>query len=57
LEAAGKVLEAIGLEVHGANRVEVRAVDEDSSVIIWHEFPGDENRANKLFGIGLDGRD
>ena len=54
MEAAGKVLEAIGLLVEGANRVEVRPVNEEESVIIWHQFPGDDNRASQVFGIGPD---
>jgi len=54
MEAAGKVLEAIGLSVEGANRVEVRPVNEENSVIIWHQYPGDDNRVSQVFGIGPD---
>jgi hypothetical protein len=55
MEAAGKVLEDIGLLVEGANRVEVRPVTEEQSLMIWYEFPGDYNRASKVFGMGVDG--
>ncbi len=54
LEAAGKVLEAIGLEIEGANRIEIKPVSEDDSLMIWHEFPGDYNRVSKVFGFGID---
>lgn len=54
MEAAGKVLEAIGLVVEGANRVEVRPVTEEQSLIIWHEFPGDYDRVSQVFGFGRD---
>jgi len=55
MEAAGKVLEDIGLLIEGANRVEVRPVTEEQSLMIWHEFPGDTNRVSRVFGIGIDG--
>lgn len=54
LEAAGKVLEAIGLEIEGANRIEIKPVSEDDSLMIWHEFPGDYHRVDKVFGFGID---
>ncbi len=54
MEAAGKVLEEIGLEVNGANRVEIKIVSEKDSLMIWHQFPGDDNRVSQVFGIGLD---
>lgn len=54
MEAAGKVLEEIGLEVNGANRVEIKHVSEKDSLMIWHQFPGDDNRVSQVFGIGLD---
>lgn len=57
MEAAGKVLEEIGLEVKGANRIEIKLVSEQDSLMIWHEFPGEDNRASQVFGIGLDDRD
>ena len=52
MEAAGKVLEAIGLEVEGANRVEIKPVSDKESLMIWHQFPGDDNRVSQVFGIG-----
>lgn len=55
LEAASKVLEAIGLEVKGANRVEIRPISKEDSLMIWHQFPGEDNRASKVFGFGADG--
>lgn len=54
LEAAGKVLEAIGLEIEGANRIEIKPVSEGNSLMIWHEFPGDYSRVSKIFGFGID---
>lgn len=54
MEAAGKVLEDIGLVVEGANRVEVRPVSEEDSLMIWHEFPGDYSRVSKIFGFGIN---
>ena len=54
MEAAGKVLEAIGLEVMGANRIEIKPAGEGHSLMIWHEFPGDDSRASKVFGIGRE---
>lgn len=54
MEAAGKVLEEIGLEVEGANRIEIKPVSEDDSLMIWHQFSGDDNRASKVFGFGAD---
>ena len=54
LEAAGKVLEAIGLEIEGANRIEIKPVSEDDSLMIWHQFPGEDNRVSKVFGFGID---
>ncbi len=54
MEAAGKVLEAIGLEVMGANRVEIKPAGEGHSLMIWHEFPGEDNRVSKVFGIGRE---
>ncbi len=55
MEAAGKVLEDIGLAIEGANRVEVRPVSEENSLMIWYEFPGDNDRVSRVFGIGVDG--
>lgn len=54
LEAAGKVLEAIGLEIEGANRIEIKPVSEEDSLMIWHQFPGDDNRVSQIFGFGID---
>ena len=54
MEAAGKVLEEIGLEVEGANRIEIKPVSEEDSLMIWHQFPGEDNRVSKIFGFGLD---
>ena len=51
MESAGKVLADIGLEVEGANRVEIKPVDEGHSLMIWHQFPGDNNRVSQIFGI------
>jgi hypothetical protein len=55
MEAAGKVLEEIGLVVEGANRIEIKPVSEEKSLMIWHQFPGDDNRISKVFGFGADG--
>lgn len=55
MEAAGKVLEDIGLLLEGANRVEVRPVTEEQSLMIWHEFPGGNDRVSQVFGMGIDG--
>ncbi len=55
LDAAGKVLAEIGLEVKGANRVEVRPISEGYSLMVWHQFPGEDNRASQVFGFGRDG--
>lgn len=55
LEAAGKVLEAIGLEVEGANRVEIKPAGQEHSLMIWHQFPGDDNRVSQVFGFDPDG--
>lgn len=49
LEAAGKVLADIGLEVEGANRVEIKPAGEGHSLMVWHEFPGENNRASQVF--------
>lgn len=54
MEAAGKVLEEIGLEVSGANRVEIKHVSEGNSLMIWHQFPGVDDRVSRVFGIGID---
>ncbi len=54
MEAAGKVLEEIGLEVEGANRIEIKPRSNGNSLMIWHQFPGEDNRASKVFGFGLD---
>ena len=54
MEAAGKVLEEIGLEVEGANRIEIKVVSEEDSLMIWHQFPGDDNRVSQIFGFGID---
>jgi len=54
MEAAGKVLEEIGLEVNGANRVEIKPVSEGNSLMIWHQFPGVDDRVSQVFGFGLD---
>lgn len=54
LEAAGKVLEEIGLEIEGANRIEIKPVSESHSLMIWHQFPGDDNRVSQVFGFGID---
>ena len=55
MEAAGKVLADIGLAVEGANRVEVRPVTEEQSLIIWHQYSEATDRISRLFGIGIDG--
>lgn len=55
MESASKVLEDIGLEIEGANRIEIKPVSEEYSLMIWHEFPGDYNRASQVFGIGREG--
>lgn len=55
LDAAGKVLAAIGLEIKGANRVEIKPAGEGHSLMIWHEFPGEENRASRVFRQMSDG--
>ena len=55
MESAGKVLEDIGLAVEGANRVEVRPVTEEQSLIIWHQYSEATDRISRLFGIGIDG--
>lgn len=57
MEAAGKVLEEIGLEVKGANRIEIKPRSNGNSLMIWHQFPGADDRVSKIFGIGLDDRD
>lgn len=54
MEAAGKVLAEIGIAVEGANRVEVRPVSEEFSLMIWHHYPGEDNRASRVFGFGRD---
>ena len=54
LEAAGKVLEEIGLEVEGANRIEIKLVSKDDSLMIWHQFLGEDNRVSQVFGFGID---
>jgi len=55
MEAAGKVLEEIGLEIEGANRIEIKnVITEDYSLMIWHQFPGEDNRASQVFGFGHD---
>lgn len=54
LEAAGKVLEEIGLEVEGANRIEIKPVSEGNSLMIWHQFLGEDNRVSQVFGFGID---
>ncbi len=55
MEAAGKVLEEIGLVIEGANRIEIKPVSQENSLMIWHQFPGDDNRISKVFGFGDDG--
>ncbi len=55
MEAAGKALAAIGLEVKGANRVEIKPVGDGHSLMIWHEFPGEDNRASQVFRQMTDG--
>lgn len=57
LEAAGKVLAEIGLEVEGANRVEIRPAGDGHSLMIWHEFPGEYNRASQIFRTMSEDRD
>lgn len=54
MEAAGKVLEEIGLEVNGANRVEIKSVSEENSLMVWHQYSEATDRVSRLFGIGLD---
>ena len=54
MEAAGKVLAEIGLEVEGANRIEIKPISEEYSLMIWHEFPGDDNRVSQVFGLGRE---
>ena len=54
LEAAGKVLEEIGLEIEGANRIEIKPRSNGNSLMIWYQFPGDDNRVSQVFGFGID---
>lgn len=56
MESAGKVLAEIGLEVEGANRVEIKPAGAGCSLMIWHEYPGDDNRVSQVFGMGRDDR-
>ena len=55
LEAAGKVLAEIGLEVEGANRVEIRPAGDGHSLMVWHQYPGEDSRASRVFRLGQDG--
>lgn len=52
MESAGKVLAEVGLEVEGANRVEIKPAGEGHSLMIWHQYPGDDNQVSRVFGIG-----
>ena len=55
LDAAGKVLADIGLEIEGANRIEIKPAGDGHSLMIWHEFPGEDNRASQVFRQMSDG--
>lgn len=55
LDAAGKVLADIGLEIEGANRIEIKPAGDGHSLMIWHEFPGEDNRASQAFRQMSDG--
>lgn len=55
LDAASKVLAAIGLEIEGANRVEIKPAGEGHSLMIWYEFAGEDNRASQVFRQMTDG--
>ena len=57
LESAGKVLVEIGLEVEGANRVEIRPAGDGHSLMVWHQYPGEDNRVSQVFRLGQDDQD
>ena len=51
LEAAGKVLAEIGLEVEGANRVQIKPVEGDRSLMVWYQFDEGSDRVSRIFGM------
>ena len=51
MEASGKVLEEIGLEVEGANRIEIKPRRNGNCLMIWHHYSGENERVSKVFGL------